>query len=225
MMETPMPQEMGAGDPPGDNELWLLDHFGWFLHNDPKYDWLVGFPLERCPQGQPGLVVDAALFHERGRVALAKRETRPMPLPTVEVFPTEGMAIGLRIVDTDGPYGGWRDRFISSQPGGPVMFDRGVCQAWELYVPLPARLARLLGSECAVALQDEQGEMLEPPRPESGFHVRVAGRLYALRDILPVLENLAALKAGDRATVVLPAGNGTPPLSVTAIVPPRDLLA
>ncbi|NHO31916.1 hypothetical protein [Acetobacter fallax] len=197
-------------------EIWLMDYFGRFLHNDPRHDRIVAVMPDACPGGLPGLILNIDPSRDDEPFALVKRETSPMPLPQIEPVTQNGLAIALRVLDRDGPYAVTRDCFFSSQPSGEVLFDRSHYAGWEFYAPIPARMARTFFPGSGIVLRDDEGNDYPAPRPETGHSILIAGRTYPLDLVSGFLAQLGALEPGENRRLVLPALGGKPELSVVA---------
>ncbi len=197
-------------------EIWLMDYFGRFLHNDPRHDRIVAVTPDACPDGRPGLLLDIDPLRDDAPFALVKRESSPMPLPHIEPVTLNGLAIAIKVLDEDGPYAECRDRFFSSQPSGEVMFDRSHCSGWEFYAPIPASTARTLFPGSGFILRDDKDNVFPAPVPETGHSVLVAGRTYPLDTVSTFLTQLGALAPGESARLVLPPLGDHPEMPVTA---------
>lgn len=199
------------------HEVWLLDYFGRFLHNDPAQDRIVAVAPEACPDGLPGLIFDISPERGNNPFALVKRVSAPMPLPEIEPEPGTGLAIALRVRDEVGPYADARNFYFSSQPDGRVTFDRDHCAGWECFVPLPATLAATLFPSSGIVLHDSAGGEISGPRADTQLTVLIADRHYPLPAVTGLLEQLSRLAPGEVMTVTLPELGDAPAEEITAM--------
>nr|WP_194299860.1 hypothetical protein [Acetobacter conturbans] len=202
----------------------MYDSYGRFLDNDPDEDRLVARAPEDCPNGFPGLIFDVDPGRTQQPFMLIKRETRPMPLPMIEPVIQQGVALSLRITDSDGPFVEARGGFIASHEDGSVTLGEREEGESILLTPIPMRTAKNIFPDSGLVLKDQDGHPMEAPRPTSGLRVLIGERAYSLEVIGSILTRMGTIPPGESTTLVLPATASEPEETITAAryMPPRS---
>ncbi|MDG6095455.1 hypothetical protein LOC54_10135 [Acetobacter sp. AN02] len=186
------------------DELWLLDWWGRFLHNDPFQDRLTAVAMDECPTEGPGIFLRINPADEHHPVILSKRVPAPVPLPQIEPEFLEPVGLGLRVTDTDGFWENCRDRWIGTEPDGGVRCDRTGLNSWEMFLALPSSVGRLLTPEIPIHIRlDESGESVRPV-PVAEQRIAIGDRLYPTLELSSFLDRMSRLKAGESVPAVLP---------------------
>ncbi|GBQ28205.1 hypothetical protein AA0472_2611 [Acetobacter estunensis NRIC 0472] len=201
-----------------DKEIWLLDVYGRFLHNDPVSDRLETLLPEDLPPEGPGVLLHIDSQKKEEPFRLVKRDSRPVPLPHIVPHLGGDLTVRLEVTDRQGPFAASYGHFLTgTDDGGVDAVEASDTEA--AFVPVPARTARVLLPSSPLKVRDEWDTVLLPPRADEGMCVRVGAGAYPWPVVSELLTRMANMSPGEILRQHLPEIGDIPALRVEVSCP------